>query len=94
MTSGPASLGAVMLGLLPLVALVGSLLLGRYPGERGLERVRRAVHRTRHVPCSPPGLAPWRRRWRPGGALLIAHALASRGPPPTAGRASSAMHAT
>lgn len=40
MTGG---LVGLLIGLAPVLLLVGSLLLGRYPGERAIQRWRRAL---------------------------------------------------
>ncbi len=78
-------LGAFLLPLVPLLALVAFLLLGRYPGadaivrlsQRFAGRARRALRRLtrrQRLPLPPRSFAP-------GGGLLIALGLAQRPPP-------------
>jgi hypothetical protein len=56
---------SVLLSLLPLLLLVGTLLAGRYPGERTLAaRLRGARHRPRRA----AGHVPFRPRRRPFAA--------------------------
>lgn len=72
-----------LIALSPLLVLVGFLLLGRYPGERTLERVRRAIGyllRSRSFasflrPVTGGRSTPVR------GGRLIADSLAGRAPP-------------
>jgi hypothetical protein len=74
---------ALLLSLVPLVLLVGTLLLGRYPGERTLAarlrsarpRRRRAAGATALRSPRPPFAAAVR------GGGLVAAAIASRPPP-------------
>jgi hypothetical protein len=73
----------VLLSLVPLALLVGTLLLGRYPGERTLAaRLRDARPRRRR---DAPALVvrtprrPFAAAVRGGG--LVAAAIASRPPP-------------
>jgi len=64
--------------LAPALAAFAVLALGRYPGElRLLGPVRRAPRR----PCARTPVARPSRRRRPRGGLLLASALAGRGPP-------------
>lgn len=77
------SLGALAMGLLyllPAIALAFFLFLGRYPGERTLQRLQRALASPRSRPASSP--LP---RVHPvellRGGRLIAVSLAGRGPP-------------
>jgi hypothetical protein len=73
----------VALSLIPLVLLVGTLLLGRYPGERTLTaRLRSTRPRRRRAALMPPARAPrppFAAAVRGGG--LVAAAIASRPPP-------------
>jgi hypothetical protein len=76
---------AVLLSLLPLALLVGTLLLGRYPGERSLARVQAAVRprrrrRARRAAAPRSPRPPW--AVVPRGGRLVAAAIASRPPPP------------
>ena len=74
---------AWLLSLLPLALLVGTLLLGRYPGERTLAaRLRGARPRRRRV--APSATARVARRPFAAtvrGGSLVAAAIASRPPP-------------
>ena len=71
----------LLLSLVPLALLVGTLLLGRYPGERTLAaRLRSARPRRRRGALAarsprPPFAAAVR------GGSLVAAAIASRPPP-------------
>jgi hypothetical protein len=77
-------LGAFLLPVLPLLALLAFLLLGRYPGCEAIVRLserfggddRRHQRRPRRqrLPLPPRSFAP-------GGGLLIALGLAQRPPP-------------
>jgi hypothetical protein len=76
--------GAFVLPAVPLLVLVAFLLLGRFPGERAIERLslriaargRRPDRRRRQaLPATRPA------SWAPGGGLLIAFGLARRPPP-------------
>jgi hypothetical protein len=76
---------SVLLSLLPLALLVGTLLAGRYPGERTLAaRLRGARHRPRRRPFAAAG-RPLRRPFAaaPRGGRLVGAAIASRPPPVT-----------
>lgn len=77
--------GAFLLPVVPLLALLAFLVLGRYPGadaiirlsERFSGRARRALRRQsrrQRLPLPPRSFAP-------GGGLLIALGLAQRPPP-------------
>jgi hypothetical protein len=75
----------VLLYLAPAVLLAIPLAFGRYPGERALERARRAVTAPRPRPARltrPGGRAP--ALVTPRGGRLIAAGLAERGPPTAA----------
>jgi hypothetical protein len=76
-------MSAVLLSLAPLALLVGTLLLGRYPGERTLTRARAAVRRPPRRAARRPPVRPPRRPWAaaPRGGCLVAAAVASRPPP-------------
>ncbi|HSK49407.1 MAG TPA: hypothetical protein VK889_02810 [Solirubrobacterales bacterium] len=75
---------AFLLPVVPLLALLAALLLGRYPGHRTIVRLaERAAARSRGRRRSAS--APTRRR-RPQlraahGGLLLAHSLSGRAPP-------------
>lgn len=77
------NLASLLIGLAPLALLVGSLLLGRYPGEGSIARARRALERALRPVAS--GSSPNPRRQPFGGSVrggrLIARSLAGRGPP-------------
>jgi hypothetical protein len=70
-----------LLYLAPAILLLAALAFGHYPGERLLEAVARVWHpvlrRRRSLPTRP--LAP--PRFSPRGGVLLAMALAGRGPP-------------
>lgn len=75
-----AGAGVPLLHLAPALFLFAALAARRYPGEQRLLRLasRRRPARPRvarlHTPASPP-------RRRLSGGLLLAEALAERGPP-------------
>ena len=71
-----------LLYLAPAILLLTALAFGHYPGERLLEAAARAWHPvTRHEPRAP--VQPLIRcRSSPRGGVLLAMALAGRGPPP------------
>ena len=76
--------GAFVLPAVPLLVLVGFLLLGRFPGERAIERLSRRLAAGRPRPArrerrARPAARP--ASWAPGGGLLIAFGLARRPPP-------------
>jgi hypothetical protein len=76
-------LAGFMIGLAPLILLVAALLAGRYPGEKTIERCRRAITilfvRTggRRGPVGSTVLFPASVR----GGRLIAQSMAGRAPP-------------
>jgi hypothetical protein len=79
-----AELGAFLLPAVPLLALLVSLLLGRYPGcdaiVRLSERIAACVRDLRAgTTHRPPPLRP--RAFAPGGGLLLALSLSGRAPP-------------
>lgn len=77
-------LGAFLLPAVPLLVLVAFLLLGRFPGERAIERLSRRLAAARRRPVRrEPGRRPAARpaSWAPGGGLLIAFGFARRPPP-------------
>jgi hypothetical protein len=72
---------SVLLSLLPVLALLAALALGRYPGERALRRAlaRRAPGRPRAPLAVPrPARAPFLLM---RGGLFVAARLAGRAPP-------------
>jgi hypothetical protein len=75
---------SIVLSLLPLALLVGTLLLGRYPGERTLAARLHGSRprRWRVAPRSALPRAP-RRPYAaaPRGGRLVGAAIASRPPP-------------
>ena len=79
----PVVLEAGLLAALPLLLIIGPLLVGRYPGERTLERLRKVARR---LPRAAREIAakPARPRRQPllNSRLLIAASLAERAPPP------------
>lgn len=80
------SLGLLAMGLLyllPAIALALFLFLGRYPGERTLRRLRRALASPRSRPASSPLPRVHAAELFRGGRLL-AVSLAGRAPPPIA----------
>jgi hypothetical protein len=76
--------GAFVLPAVPLLVLVAFLLLGRFPGERMIERLSRGIAATRRARA---GRDPLRRplvhpvTWAPAGGMLLAFGLARRPPP-------------
>jgi hypothetical protein len=77
-------LGAFLLPVFPLIALLLCLLLGRYPGCEAIlrlaERIADRAGPGRRAPAPPPRpQAP--RSFAPGGGLLIALGHAQRPPP-------------
>jgi hypothetical protein len=77
-------LGAFLLPAVPLLVLLALLLLGRFPGERAIERLAlRIAARGRRAARREPGGNPATRpaSWAPGGGELIAFGLARRPPP-------------
>lgn len=78
-------LGAALLGgpeaigyFAPTLALVGLLVLGRYPGEHALARRAIRPRALRPRPLAPPSRV---RRILPRGGVLLASGLAGRAPP-------------
>jgi hypothetical protein len=70
-----------LLYLAPAVLLLTALAFGHYPGERLLDAVARAWHpvlRCEPGPTARPHAPP---RSSPRGGVLLAMALAGRGPP-------------
>lgn len=71
-----------LVSVAPALLLLGPLLLHRYPGERGIARLRaarsRRVSRVRPVDAPAP-TTPWVARVR--GGLLLGRRLAVRPPP-------------
>lgn len=79
-----AELGAFLLPAVPLLALLASLLCGRYPGCEAIarlsERIAAGDRATRPGAARPQ--APLRARsFTPGGGLLLAFSLSGRAPP-------------
>lgn len=73
------SLTSWLIALAPFAALILTLLGGRYPGERVLERLRRRRYPRRTLARIPR--PRWEPRTRRRSGELLATALASRGPP-------------
>ncbi len=72
----------ILLALLPLLALLASLLLGHYPGYRAIVRLAERIGSrspVRGVKSQAPPRAP--RFHAACGGLLIAFGLAQRPPP-------------
>jgi hypothetical protein len=77
-------LGAFLLPAVPLLALLGCLLFGRYPGHEAIVRLaervaaraqgRRPAGARPKLPLRPPIFAPC-------GGLLLALSLSGRAPP-------------
>jgi hypothetical protein len=74
-----SGLQLTVLYLAPLLALAVLLICGRYPGERLLERLRRARRRTPLRGARV--IAPRRRPPVRARSLLLCAALSGRGPP-------------
>ena len=77
-------LGAFLLPVVPLLALLVCLLFGRYPGCEAIVRLSERIAAA--SPCRLTGAEPRRTPLRPGsfapgGGLLIALGLAQRPPP-------------
>lgn len=77
-------LGAFLLPVVPLLVLLVSLLLGRYPGCDAIARLgdrlaAAAGSSSRAARPAPLPLPP--RSFAPGGGLLIALSIAQRPPP-------------
>jgi hypothetical protein len=80
-------LGAFLLPVVPLLALLLCLLFGRYPGCEAIVRLSERLAcegRSRRRPTSPPRLPKPSRSFAPGGGLLLALGIAQRPPPLTA----------
>lgn len=76
--------GAFLLPVVPLLALLAFLLLGRYPGCDAIVRLseRLAARSRRQSGSAAPRTRPQRpRSFAPGGGLLLALSLSGRGPP-------------
>ena len=69
-----------LLYLSPALILLGALACDRYPGERLLAAFARARHLVPRLHGRPPP-GPLLRRPFPRGGVLLAMALAGRGPP-------------
>ncbi|HEX5928357.1 MAG TPA: hypothetical protein VFY48_03100 [Solirubrobacterales bacterium] len=77
-------LGALLLPAVPLLALLGCLLFGRYPGHGAIVRLAervaaRSLGRRRGTACAQAPLRPG--SFAPRGGLLLAHSLSGRAPP-------------
>jgi hypothetical protein len=79
-----SQLGAILLPVVPLLALLAFLLAGRYPGCEAVVRLSERIG-TGARPRTEAGLASAvpkpPRASAPGGGLLIALGLAQRPPP-------------
>jgi hypothetical protein len=76
-----------LLPALPLLALLLTLLLGRYPGCAAIVRLSDRIARpgdSSHGVAKPAALPKPPRSFAPSGGLLIALGLAQRPPPPPA----------
>jgi hypothetical protein len=71
---------SVLVSIAPLLLLVATLALGRYPGEGVLARARRRRPPRRRAPSSTAGPAGAPLALVRGG-LLVASSLAGRAPP-------------
>jgi hypothetical protein len=74
----------VLIAAVPLLLLLGSLLLGHYPGCEAIVRLSERISPSGRARSSTPAIArrpvpP--RSFAPGGGLLIAFGLAQRPPP-------------
>lgn len=65
----------------PALLLLGLLVLGHYPGERLLDAVTRRRNQVRAFRRVAPARPPGPPRSFPRGGVLLALALAGRGPP-------------
>jgi hypothetical protein len=77
-------LGAFLLPAVPLLALLGCLVFGRYPGHEVIVRLaERFDGRSRpRSSCLARPQAPLRlTSFAPRGGLLLAHSLSGRAPP-------------
>lgn len=80
--AGRAGLELGVVYLAPALVLFAVLLTRRYPGERHVARLVTRGRSPRRSPAGRPPARPRVTRRRPRGGLLIASALAERGPPP------------
>jgi hypothetical protein len=74
----------ILVALAPLLLLLGSLLLGRYPGcEAAVRLGARLAAWTRAALVAPPAprLLRVERRHAPRGGLILAFGLSGRAPP-------------
>lgn len=71
-----------LLYLAPALVLLAALVANRYPGERLLQAVARAWRPPQRRRRRAPARALVSPRSRPRGGVLLALALAGRGPPP------------
>jgi hypothetical protein len=79
-----AQLVTFLLPALPLLALLLTLLLGRYPGCEAIVRLSERLASpgaSRHGAAMPAALPKPPRSFAPSGGLLIALGLAQRPPP-------------
>jgi hypothetical protein len=79
-----AQLLTFLLPALPLLALLGTLLFGRYPGCEAIVRLSERIarlERAGRAPSSHSALPKPPRSFAPAGGLLIALGLAQRPPP-------------
>lgn len=74
----------LILLLAPAVLLFAALLLGRYPGERAIERARRTAQAVRLRAPSATGVRVRPAVLVPRGGRLVGAAIAAR-PPPACG---------
>lgn len=74
----------ILIAAVPLLFLLGSLLLGRYPGCEAVLRLSERIAGRRRVRTGSRACAPRPRRpgsFAPSGGLLIAFGIAQRPPP-------------
>lgn len=71
----------MLLPVLPLLGLVASLLLGRYPGEEVLARLGRRTRPRRERDSAPPAFPAWAFPSPARHGLLLAASLSGRAPP-------------
>lgn len=77
-------LGAFFLPVVPLLVLLASLLLGRYPGHEAIVRLSERLasrSRPRRATAPRPRAPRPPRSFAPAGGLLLALALSGRAPP-------------
>jgi hypothetical protein len=80
-------LGTFLLPVIPLLVLLATLLLGRYPGCEAIVRLSERIAARQGTAKDAPRLASLPkppRSFAPHGGLLIALGLAQRPPPPAA----------